>query len=108
MATDRIGAVTALLVETQQAHGVFEATELNGVYDQEWPSWYARYAVDHGFGSLIGNSVTADELAAFFVTSNAELEAADPKPDEHWAAYTARRIVAELSRRLTHPASLRT
>jgi hypothetical protein len=96
LATDRIGAVTALLVETQQAHGAFEATELNGVYDQEWPRWYAAYAVDHGIGALVGHAVAVDELAEFLTSSNAELERADPKPDEPWAAYTARRITAEL------------
>jgi hypothetical protein len=96
METDRTGAVTALLVETQQAHGAFEATDLNGVYDQDWPRWYAAYAVDHGIGALVGRAVTADELAAFLASSNAEFERADPKPEELWATYTARRIAAEL------------
>ena len=96
MATDRIGAVTALLVETQQAHGEFEATELAGVYDRDWPRWYAAYAVDHGIGALVGHAVTVDQLSEYFATSNAQFERIDPKPDEPWAAYTARRIAAEL------------
>ena len=96
MATDRSEAVTALLVETMEAHGAFEATELNGVYDQDWPRWYAAYAVDHGIGALVGRVVTADEVAAFLVGSNAEFERADPKPEEPWATYTGRRIAAEL------------
>jgi len=25
------------------AHGVFEAEELGGVYDDEWPEWYAEH-----------------------------------------------------------------
>ena len=25
------------------AHGVFEAEELGGVYDDEWPEWYAAH-----------------------------------------------------------------
>jgi hypothetical protein len=96
MAGDLVGAVTALLVETQQAHGVFEATELAGVYDKDWPRWYAAYAVDHGIGALVGHAVTVDHLSEYFATSNAQLEGVDPKPDEPWAAYTARRIAAEL------------
>jgi hypothetical protein len=93
---DRIEALTSLLSETGQAHGRFEQTELNGVYDQQWPTWYAAYAVDHGIGELIGRAVTADELAAFMATTNAEFERIEPKASEPWAFYTARRIAAEL------------
>jgi hypothetical protein len=95
MAADRIEAVTALLVQTMAAHGTFEETELNGVYDQEWPRWYAMHAVEHGIGALVGRSITADELAAFLASSNSDFERAEPKPSETWAAYTARRIIEE-------------
>ena len=64
MATDRIGALEALLAEAEAAHGVYETTELNGVYDQDWPRWYAAYAVDHGIGALLGRDVSVDELAS--------------------------------------------
>ena len=93
---DRVQALETLLVQTGTAHGEFEATELNGVYDQEWPRWYATYAVEHRIGALVGHPVTIDRLAEFLATSNAEFEQAEPKPDEPWAAYTARRIGAEL------------
>ena len=96
-ATDgRIEALTALLAEAGAAHGRFEETELEGVYDQEWPLWYAAYAVEHGIGVLVGRAVTAPELARFLASSNAEFERIEPKPNEPWAAYTARRIAAEL------------
>ena len=96
MAADRVQAITALLVETGQAHGRYEESELNGVYDQDWPAWYAAYAVDHGMSELIGHPIGAERLAAFFKSTNVEFERADPKPADPWAAYTARRIVAEL------------
>jgi hypothetical protein len=96
MAADRVGAVNALLVETMEAHGAFEATELNGVYDQDWPRWYASYAIDHGIGGLIGHDVTSDRLAQFLAGSNAEFEQAELMASEPWAAYTARRITVEL------------
>lgn len=95
MAAD-IEALRALLVQTGEAHGVFEETELNGVYDQEWPRWYAAYAVDHGIGALVGRGVTADELAQFLASSNADLERIEAASREPWATYTARRIAAEL------------
>ena len=96
MTDERHGAVDALLVETAEAHGVFEETELHGIYDQDWPIWYAAYAVEHGIGALIGHEVTAYELAEFLASSNLEFERTDPKPNEPWATYTARRITAEL------------
>ncbi len=96
MTTDRVEALTALLAETGAAHGLHEETELHGVYDEAWPDWYAAYAVDHGIGDLVGRPITAGELAAYFRSSNAELEATMPRPDEPWAAYTARRISLEL------------
>ena len=65
MTTDRIAALEALLAETEAAHGAYETTELNGVYDQEWPRWYAAYAVEHGIGEiLVGHAVSSDDLAA--------------------------------------------
>ena len=96
MATDGVEALTALLIETEAAHGLFETRELNGVYDQEWPRWYAAYAVEHGIGALIGHPVTADQLAEFLASSFGDFKLAEPKPSETWAAYVARRIAAEL------------
>ena len=96
MPDDRATAVEALLVRTAQAHGVFEESELQGVYDQEWPRWYATYAVEHGMGALIGGGITIDRLAEFLATSNVEYEKTAPELREPWATYTARRITADL------------
>jgi hypothetical protein len=89
---DRIEALTALLTETEAAHGVYERNELMGVYDQAWPSWYADYAVEHGVGDLLGQAVTADELAEFLATTFTDFKENEPEPSEGWAAYTARRL----------------
>ena len=93
---DRVDSLDALLVRAGQAHGVYEETELQGVYDQEWPRWYAEYAVEHGLREIVGHPVTVDELAAFLANSNAEFERIEPKPTESWSGYTARRIATEL------------
>jgi hypothetical protein len=45
---------------------------------------------------LLGHDLTTDELAGFLATCNVEFERLDPKPTEPWAAYTARRIAADL------------
>jgi hypothetical protein len=96
MSSDRIEAIDALLEQTAAAHGVYEAAELHGVYDQQWATWYAAYAVEHGIGASIGHEVTVDQLAAFLASANAEYEQTPPESRSSWAAYTARRIDGEL------------
>jgi hypothetical protein len=93
---NRIAAVNALLLQTEQAHGTYETAELNGVYDQDWPHWYAAYAVEHGMGALVGHPVTTDQVAQFLASTYAEFQKIEPKPSESWAAYLARRVTAEL------------
>lgn len=92
---DHLEAIGALLTESEQAHGIYETTELHGVYDKEWPRWYAAYAVDHGIGALLGRQITTDELAEFLARTFDEFKGADAKPTESWAAWTARRIGTE-------------
>jgi hypothetical protein len=96
MTTDPTEEVIALLAQAEAAHGTYEATELNGVYDQEWAHWYAAYAVEHDIGGLIGHAVATDELARLLARSFDEFQQTEPKASESWAAYTARRITAEL------------
>ena len=94
--SDRIEALHALLSRTEDAHGAYETTELNGVYDDNWPSWYAQYAVDHGISDLLGGAVSADEMAVFLAGCWREYQQAESARREPWAAYTARRIADEL------------
>ena len=89
----RTDALEALLSETEAAHGAYESTELNGVYDEQWPEWYAAYAVEHGIGGLIGRDVGADELAQILAAAYDEFQATDPAPTEPWQAFIARRLV---------------
>jgi hypothetical protein len=95
-APDRLAAVSALLTEAESAHGVYEAAVLGGVYDQAWPDWYATYAVEHGIGELVGHPVTAADVATVLSRTFEAFKAADPKPTEAWAAWTARRLTTEL------------
>jgi hypothetical protein len=95
MTNERVAAIEALLAESEAAHGEFERTELGGTYDQDWPRWYARYAVEHGIGDILGRSITADQLAQTLSTTWAEFERADPRPSEGWTTYIARRLADE-------------
>jgi hypothetical protein len=95
MEADRIGALETLLAETEAAHGVYETTELNGVYDTEWPRWYAAYAVEHGIGALLGREIGAEELERLLAGAWDELQRADPQPSEPWTKSIARRLVED-------------
>ena len=55
--------IASLLDKTQAAHGAYEERELNGVYDQIWPAWYAAYLVEHGIAELLGRAITTEQLA---------------------------------------------
>ncbi len=96
MEEDRVQAITRLLTDAEEAHGVYEATELNGVYDTEWPSWYATHVVEHGLGHALGRDLSVPQLADFLTTAYTEFEQTDPKPTEPWSDYVARRMSAEL------------
>ena len=96
MTSQPTDALERLLTETEAAHGVYETTQLGGAYDQEWPRWYATYAVEHGFGAVVGRDITADDLAALLTRGWGELDALDPRPDEPWSSWMARWLFAEL------------
>ena len=95
--TERTNALRALLDQAEAAHGEYERTQLGGVYDQDWARWYARYALDNGFGALVGGAVTADELGELLTGTNRAFEQADPAPDESWSTFAARRLAVELA-----------
>lgn len=96
MTTDQINALTALLVEAEEAHGVYETNELDGVYDAAWAEWYAGYAVDHGIAAILGRPVTREQLGPFLASTFTAFQQAQPQAEETWAGWTARRIVTEL------------
>lgn len=96
MEADRPDAIDDLLVEAEKAHGVYEAEQLNGVYDEAWPRWYAEYVVQHGLPDLLGHEANAPLIAAFLKEAFADFERLHPKPAEPWSSYIAGRMAAEL------------
>jgi hypothetical protein len=96
MEADRPDAIDDLLVEAEKAHGAYEAEQLNGVYDEAWPRWYAAYIVEHGLPDLLGHEADAPRVAAFLEEAFADFERLDPKPAEPWSSYIAGRMAADL------------
>jgi hypothetical protein len=86
-------AVSRLLTETEDAHGVYETGELAGVYDENWAAWYARYLVDHGIEAMLGRALTVDQLTRLLADNFDQYRTEDPAAGATWADWTARRLV---------------
>jgi hypothetical protein len=87
-------AVAALLREAETAHGAYETNVLGGVFDEDWPAWYAAYLLDHGLADHLpgGQSLDVATLTAMLARLAAAYEQgeqASPWPDVY-----ARGIVA--------------
>lgn len=99
--------IANLLSQAGSAHHHFEQTVLKGVYDQEWPAWYADYVIQHGLGELLPSPVTVEQLGQF-LADNYELYKRE-NSKLGWADYTAQQIsenfgnteIAEKAQRLT-------
>ena len=82
--------IAALLRNTGAAHGAYEERELNGVYDQNWPTWYAAYAVQHGLGNLLSTTLTVEELSRLLKQYDEDYR--KERPAENWPDYYAARL----------------
>ena len=96
MEAERTEAIETLLLRAEEAHGVYEAEQLNGVYDEAWPQWYAAYLVEHGLADHLAGEADAPRVAALLDEAFADFGRLDPKPTELWQVYIARRMAAEL------------
>ena len=85
--------IAALLSETGAAHGVYEEGELSGVYDQNWPAWYAAYLADHGLSSHVGVALAVEQLSQLLKQYDQDYQHEQPR--EGWPAYYARRLVMQ-------------
>lgn len=92
MNEQKITEIRVLLTQTEEAHGEYESRELKGVYDQNWPHWYANYIISIGLPNILQREVGAEVLNGFLANSFEEF-----KKDNRglgWEDYTAREIFA--------------
>jgi hypothetical protein len=96
METTQEQAVAALLREAETAHGVYEATVLGGVFDEDWPAWYAAYLLDHGLGDRLpgGESLDVATLTAMLARLAADYQRGEQASS--WPDIYARGIVAAI------------
>jgi hypothetical protein len=94
MNQETIAKIAKLLAETGAAHHLYEQTALKGVYDQEWPAWYAEHLLELKLNDLLNHPVTQADLSNFLFQSNEVRKQQRPEPD--WVGYTAHDIAARL------------
>ena len=92
--TDTQHAIGALLSQAGSAHGVYETNELNGVYDQNWPDWYAAYLVQHGLGDLLGTPIAVEQLRGLL--KQYDQEYTRERPSVGWPQFYAARLVDQV------------
>ena len=89
-----IEQIEELLLRTENAHGQYEETELNGVYDQSWPQWYAAYLIQHGLSAIVQQEITAEQLSVFLAKSFEAFK--KNNLGLGWEEYTARKLIEAL------------
>ncbi len=91
MVAEGLAKLAELLRRTQAAHHDFEIVELEGKFDEQWPSWYAQFLIDNHISQLLGHEPAMDVLNAFLEHTSKEFQAGGGHGD--WAAFTARRML---------------
>mgnify|MGYP000188557401 FL=1 len=88
---ERRAKIIEQLAAAQAAHAEYEATTLNGVYDQQWADWYAEYLLAHGWNDLFSQSWAADSLTAALRQADAAHRATAPQ--QRWHEFYAAQFV---------------
>lgn len=91
MAQMTVKEISLLLSQAGQAHHEYEQTVLNGVYDQDWPIWYAEYVLEQGLGKLLNRPLTPEQLGQFLSQSNEQYQAENS--EQTWAEYAAQKMI---------------
>jgi hypothetical protein len=94
---ENVVRIHSLLDKAKSAHGVYEAEELGGVYDEAWAQWYADYMMQNGMAEVAGaGSLDAMRLAELL--SRADVEQRANEPGENWKPFYARYLAEALAR----------
>lgn len=94
MTTTPEAGVAALLRQAEAAHGEYETTVLDGVYDEDWPRWYAAYLLEHGLAEHLSNTGRTDAAALATTLTRLAEDYERERPAEPWPDVYARRLVA--------------
>ena len=91
----RVERLSQLLEEAHTAHSVYEKDVLHGVWDEEWPAWYAGYLATHGILDLVAwdsQGREPPEGLALLLTEADRLHQSTA-PEQHWPHFYARYLL---------------
>lgn len=88
--TQRATELARQLKATADAHFVYETSELNGVYDEQWSDWYAAYLLAHAWDANFARVWTQSDLAHALREYHAAHRSA--APDTAWIEFYAARF----------------
>jgi len=80
-----------VLRKAGMAHGDYEVNILKGVYDDNWPLWYAAYVV----GALGMETIRPSVLTTLLAEADKAHQKQDPRAD--WAVFYANYITDTLA-----------
>lgn len=91
----RVERMTQLLEEAHTAHSVYEKGVLHGVWDEEWPAWYAAYLATHGILDLVAWDSQGREPPEGLALLLAEADRLHQRtaPQQHWPHFYARYLL---------------
>lgn len=90
-----------LLVQTGEAHGEYEELELQGMRDEQWPTWYAVYLRRNGLSQLLGGTSSQESVIAnlesVLVEADTSYKDSKKAETEKWPEYFARHLLSRAS-----------
>jgi hypothetical protein len=86
-----VSQIEVMLAQVENAHGRYEAVDLGGKRDEQWPEWYADYLVEHGFLELFPAGDVRTRIASRLDGLLSELNTRQQAeaPSEQWTTYYA-------------------
>jgi hypothetical protein len=82
--------IATLLTQAGHEHHIYEQTVLKGVYDEDWPTWYADYLMQNGLETLLNQPVTTEQLSQFLSAGYVVYQREGVT--QSWADYTAEQL----------------
>lgn len=87
--------ITRLLERSHTAHAEYEASVLNGQYDEQWPDWYAAWLIEQGINDFLNVDLQTPELTTLLIDITEQHKQTDGA--KNWYDYTAEQLIATAS-----------
>jgi hypothetical protein len=87
--------ITRLLERAHEQHAEYEASALNGQYDEQWPDWYAAWLIGQGINDFLNIDLQTPELTTLLIDITEQHKQSGD--ESSWYAYTAAQLIETAS-----------